>query len=254
MDEIEKKDEQKRAKPARMAKAMKARRKKREGTPAPVVKTSPAPQLGSEPKPTRNPSSWKPALLSLGIALLLIGIAFGFIWINFFPKSPFVAIPTLGGLSGGIYFLWRGQGFWSSKEGGESIVLPSGTAPVPKGRVNSLSIYPDAVKFENFAIPQGQPWKCRNDGKLYFVHIESSAFTTNKPDPDRAKWTLKPFILPDQKYYDPEVFATRVLELPAHQRIFTRRQKLLEQLAPGMAALGMVIMAFIILVTTGEGG
>jgi hypothetical protein len=56
--------------------------------------------------------------------------------------------------------------------------------------------------------------------------------------------------LPDQQYFDPQLLASRVLELPAHRRIFRRKQTLLQQLSPMMAALGVVIMWIIIITTT----
>jgi len=104
---------------------------------------------------------------------------------------------------------------------------------------NSLNIYPDKILFEMVDKPQGQPWKCENDGKSYFIHIWNE-----------EQEELIEFKLPDQAYLDPQLLATRVLELPAHRRIFRRKQTLLQQLSPMMAALGVVIMWIIIITTT----
>jgi len=110
---------------------------------------------------------------------------------------------------------------------------------VPAGQVNSLDIYPDKIVFEDVTEPEGQPWKCENDGKSYHVHIW-----------DEENKKLKEFQLPDQVYMDPRIFAERVLELPAHRRIFRRKQTLLQQLSPMMGALGVIILWIIIITTT----
>lgn len=102
-----------------------------------------------------------------------------------------------------------------------------------------MNIYPDKVIFENMTKPEGQPWKCENNGKSYFIHIWNEE---NK--------RLTEFNLPDQAYMDPQLLATRVLELPAHRRIFRRKQTLLQQLSPMMAALGVIIMWIVIITTT----
>jgi len=107
------------------------------------------------------------------------------------------------------------------------------TKPVATGQVNSMNIYPadeGGVVFENTAKPEGQPKICENDGKPYFVHIW-----------DIATKRLRPFMLPDTQYYDPRVFAERVLELPAHRRIFQRKQTVMQKLKP--AILFLLIIA-----------
>ncbi len=113
---------------------------------------------------------------------------------------------------------------------------------IPTTQVNSMNLYPPSlggVKFENIAKPEGQPWICDNDGKPYFVHIWNTA--TNR---------LVEFALPDQQYYDPRVFAERVLELPAHRRIFMRKQTMLQKLSPFMLLL-IIVVLWIVIITTG---
>jgi len=110
--------------------------------------------------------------------------------------------------------------------------------PVSKEIVNSMNIYHDKIIFENIKKPEGQPWKCKNDGKSYHVHIWDSELQA-----------LKEFSLPDQTYFDPQILATRVLELPAHRRIFRRKQTLLQQLSP-MVAFGGVVIVWIMMITT----
>ncbi len=107
-------------------------------------------------------------------------------------------------------------------------------------QVNSLCIYPDKVIFENVYKPEGYPWECTNDSKKYFVNIW-----------DVKDKILKPFILPDQQFYDPGVFAERVLALPAHRKIFARKPTLFQALKTGLLVVAIGIMFVLILTTTG---
>jgi len=109
---------------------------------------------------------------------------------------------------------------------------------VPKEQVNSLTLYPDIVKFEDIYNPGGFIWHCINDGKPYFVNIEVDK-------------KIIPYILPDQQYYDPNVFAQRVLDLPAHRALFTRRQELFQKLKPLIAAVVGIGLWILIMTTTG---
>ncbi len=109
-----------------------------------------------------------------------------------------------------------------------------------KKQVNSLCIYPTKVIFEDVHEPGGFPWECTNDGKKYFVNIW-----------DGATKRLVPFILPDQQFYDPGVFAERVLALPAHRKIFARKPTLFQVLKTGLLVLAIGIMFVLILTTTG---
>ncbi|KKL71667.1 hypothetical protein LCGC14_2092630 [marine sediment metagenome] len=109
-----------------------------------------------------------------------------------------------------------------------------------KEQVNSLCIYPGKVLFEDVASPDGFPWECTNDGKKYFVNIW-----------DVATRRLIPFTLPDQQFYDPGVFAERVLALPAHRKIFARKPTLFQALKTGLLVVTIGIMFVLILTTTG---
>lgn len=107
-------------------------------------------------------------------------------------------------------------------------------------QVNSLCLYPDKIVFENVYEPKGFPWQCTNDSKKYYVNIWR--------EEDNA---LIPFVLPDQQYYDPTVFAERVLALPAHRKIFERKENLFQKLKTGLLVLTIGIILFLIIVTTG---
>lgn len=107
-------------------------------------------------------------------------------------------------------------------------------------QVNSLCIYPDKIVFEDVYEPKGYPWQCTNDNKKYYVNIWSE-----------VKKALIPFVLPDQQYYDPAVFAERVLALPAHRKIFERKETMFHKLKTGLLVLTIGIIIFLILTTTG---
>ena len=106
---------------------------------------------------------------------------------------------------------------------------------------NSLNIYSDRIEFANVEEPLGFPLTCINLKKKFHVNIWDEAITK-----------LVPFVLPDQQYCDPGVFAQRVLGLPAHRRIFERKPKLLQKLKTALLVIAIGIVWLLILTTTGE--
>ena len=146
----------------------------------------------------------------------------------------FIGIPFLFGGGMGFYYYWSKSKDIQVKYQGD----------VPKEQVNSLVIYPDAIKFENVANPKGFIWHWIDDGKPYYIYWDNPA--TKK---------LDPFNLPDQQYYDPQVFAQKVLSLPCHRKIFQRRQDLIQKLKPFIAAvIGLALWILIITTTGGNAG
>lgn len=87
--------------------------------------------------------------------------------------------------------------------------------------------------------PPGQPWQCLNNGNWYYLNFF-----------DLVASKLKPFILPDEQYFDPAEFAN-VISMPAHKKLFTERQSLFQQLAPGLMLLGFIASGFFCLVMGG---
>jgi hypothetical protein len=159
-----------------------------------------------------------------GVGMILF-IAY-FITLNMMLGAPGVILAAAG-------LIWL---FKILKSGGDTVSKHIGETP--KAQVNSLCLYPYELKFEDVYNPAGQLMKCRNDGKYYHVNIQNG---DNK---------LVAFMLPDTQYMDPEVFAQRVLELPAHRKIFTRRQDLFQKLKPLFIILGIIIVWILILTTT----
>lgn len=112
---------------------------------------------------------------------------------------------------------------------------------VKKDIANSLNIYPGKIEFAEVYKPGGFPLTCMNLKKKFYVNIW-----------EEATQRLVPFILPDQQYCDPNVFAQRVLGLPAHRKIFERKPKLLQKLKTALLVLAIGIVWLLILTTTGS--
>lgn len=169
-------------------------------------------------------------LLALGF--ILCWLWFGVVHGNAFGMLAIIVLAGGGFLTIRYFKQWR-------EFGGVEVPIDVGQDKSKKTpQYNSLSIYPHKVVFEDVVKPEGQKWRCHNDGKNYFVNIW---------DVDDNK--LKPFVLPDQQYRDPERFAQQTLELPAHRRLYRKRQKLLEQLAPGFMVLAIIVF-WIVIITT----
>lgn len=170
-------------------------------------------------------------MLAIFGSLVLVGAVFAFIYIfTVNLMLGFIAIPFLFGGGLGFYYYW-GQ----SKD-----IQVRYVGDVPTEQVNSLVIRPDGITFENIYEPKGFIWHWIDDGKPYYVYWDNPE--TNK---------LEPYVLPDQQYYDPQVFAEMVLTLPCHRKIFQRRQDLLKKLKPFIAALIGFALWILIITTTG---
>ena len=182
------------------------------------------------------------ALTILGAALVVVGFGIGAIWYATFRQaeesSIWGALPALVLIIGGVWLVLV-QNLTSMFQTPAIIMKDGRRIEAPKAQVNSLNIYPDRIVFENTPEPKGQPWRWRQDGRSYYIH---------KAD---ANGVLQAFDLPDQAFYEPRLFAERVLTLPAHQRIFRRKEKLLEQLRPLIAGGMIVVVGILMVMTTG---
>jgi len=185
----------------------------------------------------RQPLNKYTILASIAAGVAVFGFALMILWVSLFSRNNLIGIVSIMLLIGGIF---AAKHFWEKRQ--DSGVLILGTQKIPKRQVNSMNLYPDkGIVFEDTTdIKGGQPWRCHNDGKMYFVNKWNAK--TNR---------LEPFILPDQQYRDPEVFAQKVLELPAHRRIFRRKETLLQQLSPAMMLLAIIVF-WIVMITTLE--
>ncbi len=204
-----------------------------------------------------NRARW--AYLLSGILALVMAWLLGQLWAadrsNVFLTTGFLAC-----FAGGVFLLYR-----SVKALRETETVITGTA-IPKGIANSVNIYPvkeedsdrilperisfelvgedgkvvkEGVTLDKGTHPPGQPWQCLNNGNWYYLNYW-----------DLTKKELKPFLLPDNQYFDPAEFAN-VISMPAHQKLFTERQNLLQQLAPGLMLLGFIASGFFCLVMGG---
>ncbi len=143
----------------------------------------------------------------------------------------------VGGFVAVVAGVFTFRHYWL-QDGGGSIVHLGGQKL--DSDVNSMNIYSDRLEFAEVYEPKGFPWQCLNDNKTYFVNIW-----------DEAARKLVPFILPDQQYCDPIVFAQRVLGLPAHKKIFERKPKLMQKLKTALLVVAILIVWLLILTTTG---
>jgi len=169
--------------------------------------------------------------------MILSGVVF-VIGLALFVIYFFTLIQALGGpgiimIIIGIFAFYH---YWKQEEDFSVDYIAGGM----KDTVNSLSIYPDKVIFEDVDKPKGFPWKGIGLKGVYYVNIW-----------DIAGEKLIPFILPDQQYCDPNVFAQRVLGLPAHKKIFERKPKLIQKLKTALLVLAIAIVWLLILTTTG---
>jgi hypothetical protein len=175
-------------------------------------------------------------LLAACCTAVIAGLVAGKFWLD--TANELLGIITLAGVFGGSFGVKR---YWQNAFQGETKI--DIIKPVAKGPANCLCIYPDKVVFDNVASPEGQPYQCLNDNKHYYINIW-----------DEAIKRLVPFVLPDLQYYTPQLFAERVLELPAHRRIFRRRENLLQKLSPFILLVVIGVLWLLIMTTTTPGG
>jgi hypothetical protein len=184
------------------------------------------------PKVTK---SYPRRTMMLGVCVIALAIGAGFAIIYFLTTNialGFIGIPFLFGGGLGFYYYWS-----KSKD-----IQIRYIGDIPKDQVNALVVYRDKIVFENIANPSGFVWHWIDDGKPYYIYWDN-------PVTKR----LEPFNLPDQQYYDPQVFAERVLSLPCHRKIFQRRQDLMHKLRPFFAAIIAMGLWILIITTTGKG-
>lgn len=189
-----------------------------------------------------------------GVGLAILAIAF--YGISSFGESRntlvgFISVMVLGGGAVCVYY-----GLKKSSEGMQFVRMGSKKGKTELVIANSLNIYPDHVEFENVQDDKclGQPRKCRNDGKHYYVHIWNAACGELPcDDVDKNTSHLTKFILPDTQYRDPREFANN-LNIPAHRRLAQRRAGLMEKIAPWIIVAAIAIVPIVMTVALGKSG
>lgn len=210
-----------------------------EATVEPEAKTQEEKSVTPQPI-VKKKASRRLVMMVLSAIALLLGV--GSFFIYFFTQNIFLGAPgVILGLGG--FFLFRH--YWNQES--DIVVEHMIEAKVDPKLVNVLGIYRDKVVFESVGKEDllGFPWTCKNDKRKYYVHIHDMPSNGNSPHA---------FILPDQQYYDPVVFAERPLALPAHQKIFRRKEKLGHYIKTALLVVAIIIVWIVILTTTGEGG
>lgn len=190
-----------------------------------------AEESGAKLPQVKKAYSWRLLMLFVSGITAVAGVVMFIIYVV--TGNIAVGGPSVFMVPGGIFLF---KYYWSKSDD----VVTEHIGEVKKVQVNSLCIYPDKVVFEDVVKPDGYPWECLNDHKKYFVNIM-----------DLATHKLIPFVLPDQQYYDPVVFAERVLALPAHRKIFRRKEKLLQKLKTVLLVFAIGIVWLLIVTTTG---
>jgi len=230
-----------------MVEEKKTRRKKRKYTKkqsAPAQPVIQVEQIATAPeKPlVRKHYTKRLVMLALGALGVMVGLV-GFI-VYYFTMNLILGIPgVLVGFGGAILFKY----YWD-KTGDLQVEEHGG---VQQAQVNCLNIYRDRILFEDWkpegkTKPEGYIWKCLNDKKPYWLNISPLEYNLAA-----AKTQLSPLQLPDQQYYDPTVFAERVLSLPAHRRMFKRREKAGQVIKTALLVLTIIVLWIVILTTTG---
>jgi len=200
---------------------------------------------GGKTPPEAPKVSKKATRFGMMLALSVAGILFGIIGfvIYFLTLNMIIGAPAvIMGVVGAIAFKY----YWDK---GDNIITER-HGKVPTEQVDCLNIYRDAVLFENWPVnggsePEGYLQKCLNDGKYYWVNFHEQTRSMAVPE------ELKPFVLPDQQFYDPTVFAEKVLDLPAHRRIFKRREKMGQVVRTALLVVAVGAVWILIITTTG---
>lgn len=186
--------------------------------------------------------------MGLGILLLLAGVGLGYLWMAD-QRNSLLALATIAVWGGGGYLIYRQLKGQVKGEDHQIIVIPGENIKTKTGSVNSLNIYakkddstsiiyPEKIAFEWVEKPRGQPQKCLNTGKWYYVHLF-----------DIASKKLIPFTLPDIRYSDPALMA-RYLDLPAQKKYMRHRESLGKYIGPGILAV-LCIVAFVVIIALG---
>lgn len=217
---------------------------------APVVESQPVKKTRRLPTINRY---W--LLVGLAVVLFALSIVLGNLWFAN-PTNQIMGLVTVALFIGGAWLTRRqikhrhdimgdvkvnitpDQTSQADSKVEQTTVPSNGHAP------NSLNIYAtkdgdivrvQKIAFENVYQPMGQPQKCLNTGKFYYVHIW-----------DIAKGKLVPFMLPDSKFTDPAIMA-RYLDLPSQKKYLRHRESLMHYIGPGILAI-MCIAGFIAII------
>jgi hypothetical protein len=178
-------------------------------------------------------------LLGSGLVIAGLGIT-GFI-IYALTMNMGIGAPSVFMLVGGCVAAYYGY-----QPRDEGIVLTASGKNIKPIEANAFNIYRDRLVFEKMddSTLLGQPRKCRNDNKYYYVHTTGDAWRGKDSDANK----LIAFTLPDTQYRNPTEFANN-LNIPAHRELAKKRSTLFQKLSPALILVGMMIV-FILWVAT----
>lgn len=224
-----------------------------------VEATEQAVTQGEESKPVRKvwrlPINRYWLLLGGGLVSLGLGVWVGGLWLAS-PDLLVLGFLTIALFIGGVVLVIRQVKHRHDVGGGATVNIgqvPGVGAEQVGGNgstPNSLNIYaaydedigavvPKRIVFENIYKPVGQPQRCLNTNKDYYVHIW-----------DITKSKLVPFVLKDRKYTDPSILA-RYLGLPAQRKYLRNRESLMKLIGPGILAVAVIFALITIIALSG---
>lgn len=200
--------------------------------------------MGNEPKVepeiVRKKFTKRTMLLALSALLMVFGFT-GFV-IYFFTQNMIIGAPAvLLFIPGIILFKY----YWEKPDD----VYVQTIGETIDGTPNCLCMYNDGVRLEERRLEdkiKGYPWEILNIHKFVSVLITPGDYRQGTPNE-----RFKPFTLPDQQFCDPEVFGQRVLALPAHRRMFKRKEKIGQTIKTILLVVTIIILWVVILTTTG---
>jgi len=197
-------------------------------------------------------------LLGFGVLILTVSIIIGVIWQSM-PENKVIGMTTVILFIGGGLLVWRQLKHWRDDRGGIEVKIGDVSITTNEEKAlasdngshtpNSVNIYankdedgnvmPLRIAFEYVEDPLGQPQRCLNTGKYYYIHIW-----------DIVGEKLLPFMLPDRKFVDPAKLA-RYLGLPAQKKFLRHRESLMKLVGPGLLTVGVVAGFIVIIAMSG---
>ena len=238
------------------AKMVAAKEQKRMGNIPEAISTPESVKEEPVKKAKRLPainSYW--LLAGLAIGLVALSIFIGNIWLAN-PTNQILGLVAIALFSGGAWLIRRQIKHRHDIMGNVKVNITSTQTTQVEGEArqatvssnghepNSVNIYAvkdgdmvmaQKIAFEYTENPLGQPQKCLNTGKFYYVHIW-----------DITREALMSFMLPDSKFTDPAIMA-RYLGLPAQKKYLRHRESLMHYVGPGILAV-MCIGGFIAII------
>lgn len=181
--------------------------------------------------------------VAAGIGLFAVGLLFGSLYTQNMNNMLFALITALSWPCGG-FLIWNGL---KVKDAGYHFVTgeakrkgPCNVMKIHNGLDDNGKPIPIKIDFDYTDRPLGQPKKCRNDGKFYYIE---------RLNPTNGVWGQ--FALPDKMiYFDPREYAN-AFGLPAHRKLYQNKPSLMQKIAPIFLVVGLIITSIAMIAIVG---